>query len=566
VNRLIALTAAAVAALSLTIVPASAAAARPASAASSAAAASPPTTHVLSLHAAFERALATTRAGTPSGVVPPRGAGLSRAARPAAAASCTEPNCDLSYGGGPVQTTPHVYLLEWGPWWQTSAADAASSYLENFYEGLGVQPDDTWSTTTSQYSDGSGSPSFKGSVFAGVFVDTSTPPTSVTPDDLAAEAISVVSKAKITDLTDAQIVVAAQSGTCFSDGFAGSCGTASSTGSYCGWHDYAVGGGLTGDLPFVNLPYQPDAGAYCGENWVNSGAAGTYDGFSTVGGHEYAETITDPEPDTGWTDPSDTISDGGAPGEVADKCIWGGSIWGALGSDPYGDVTLSTGSFAMQSLWSNAAGRCVMTTTPSLTVTTPATQRSTLGVRVSFRIHAVTNAGLLHYTATGLPAGLALNKATGAITGIPAVTAGTSAVHVTVSEYAGSRTVSFSWQVGSRSGAVTGYHRLCADDYDGRKGNGNKIDVWSCDGQTRQKIIFTASGELLVAGKCITSGHGVVLEPCTGSTAQTWTRRSNGEYVVKGRCLTDPRNSTKNGTQLGANVCTDSASQHWSLP
>jgi hypothetical protein len=521
---------------------------------------------VVSLHAAFERALATTTAGTPSGVVPPRGTSPARAARPAAAASCTEPNCDLSYGGGPVQVTPHVYLLEWGPWWKTSAADAASTYLKEFYEGLGVAPDDTWSTTTSQYGDGTGSPSFSGSVLESVTIDTSSPPTSVTPDDLAAEAISLATTAKISDLTDAQIVVASQTGTCFSDGFAGSCGTPNSKGDYCGWHDFAAGGGLSGDLPFVNLPDQVDAGMYCGENWVNSGAAGTYDGFSTVGGHEYAETITDPEPDSGWTDPADTISDGGAPGEVADKCIWGGSIWGPLGSDPYGDVTLSTGSFAMQSLWSNAVGRCVMTPTPSLTVTTPGLQHATLGVRASLRVHAVTDTGLLHYAAGGLPPGLSINPTTGAITGIPGVTAGTFHVHVTVSEYAGSHAVSFTWDVSSRSGAVTGYHGLCADDYNSRASNGNKIDVWSCDRRTRQKITFTASGELFVAGKCITSGRGVVLEPCTDSAAQTWTRRSNGEYVVKGRCLTDPRNSARNGTQLGVNVCTDSPGQRWSLP
>src|ERR1039457_7523909 len=37
------------------------------------------------------------------------------------------------------------------------------------------------------------------------------------------------------------------------------------------------------------------------------------------------------------------------------------------GSDPYGNVTLSTGSYAMQSLWSNSASACVM----SAPVSTP---------------------------------------------------------------------------------------------------------------------------------------------------------------------------------------------------
>jgi hypothetical protein len=121
---------------------------------------------------------------------------------------------------------------------------------------------------------------------------------------------------------------------------------------YCGWHTNSVSGGET----FTNLPYTLDAGPNCGENFVNSGTAGLYDGFSIVGGHEYAETITDPQPDSGWFDANDNVSGG----EIGDKCAWGGELWGPLGSDPYGNVTLSTGSFAMQSLWSNANGACAM--------------------------------------------------------------------------------------------------------------------------------------------------------------------------------------------------------------
>jgi hypothetical protein len=520
--------------------------------------------HVVNLHAAFERALSHEKAGQVSGVVPPAGSQVARPRSGATASPCTEPECDLSFQGGPVQHSPHVYLLLWGPNWSNSDGDYADLYY--LYDGLGVSPDDTWSDVTSQYADGTGSPVFTGSVFEGAWQDSSTPPDPLTPDDLAVEAASLISTAGITDLADAQVVVASQSGTCYSDGFAGSCGIANSEGSYCGWHSYATNGNAADNLPFVNMPYMTDAGDYCGENFISSGAAGTYDGLSMIAGHEYAETITDPIFPTGWTDPSDTISDGGEPGEVADKCAWGGSNWGKLGSDPYGYVTLSTGTFAMQSLWSNAAGGCVMTTSPSLTVTTPATQHSILGTGVSFRVRAVTNTGLLHYAAAGLPPGLSMNHS-GTITGIPAVTAGTFPVHVTVSEYAGSQTVAFRWQVSSKAGAVKGYKGLCADDYDGRKGDGNKIDVWSCDGQARQKITFTASGELYVAGKCITSHRGLAaLEPCAGSAAQTWAHNRHGEYSVQGRCLTDPRNSTKNGKPLTLAACTDNVGQRWSLP
>jgi hypothetical protein len=456
-----------------------------------------------------------------------------------------------------VQASPHVYLLLWGPGWPTSSP--AYSDLYYLYAGLGVSPDDTWSAISSQYG-----PAFTGTVFEGAWQDTTVPPDPVTEADLAAEADGFATSIGITDLADAQIVIASQSGTCFSDGFIGSCGVPDAThGLYCAWHSYS------GTVSYTNLPYQTDAGRYCGENWVNPGAAGTYDGFSTVAGHEYAESATDPEPNTGWTDPSDLISAGGVPSEVGDKCAWGGSNWGALGSDPYGDVTLSTGTFAMQSLWSNAAGRCVLTTSPRLAVTTPGTQKTILGTGVSVQVHAGTNTGTpLAYTAAGLPPGLSMGRSSGKITGTAAVTAGTFSSKVTVSGAAGSDTVTFSWQISSKAGPVKGYAARCADDYLDRSGNGTKIDLWSCDGQARQRITFTASGELRVADKCVTAGRGAVLEPCTGSAAQTWTRRSNGEYVVKatGRCLSDPRNSTRNDTQLLVLGCTGTAGQRWSLP
>jgi serine protease len=84
----------------------------------------------------------------------------------------------------------------------------------------------------------------------------------------------------------------------------------------------------------------PDAGWSCGANSVN--ANGAFDGFSIVGGHELAEALTDPFPSSGWLDSS------GA--ENADKCAW----------ISLANTLLSTGSFAVQPLWSNAMPGCVL--------------------------------------------------------------------------------------------------------------------------------------------------------------------------------------------------------------
>ncbi len=293
-----------------------------------------PSVHVINLHSAYRAALAHGTASHKKIIMLPRGA--HRAAK-VGAASCVEPDhCNMSYGGGPVQHSPKVYLLLWGPNWGSGGTitDPAGRYLSRLYSGLGASPD-SWSTITSQYTDSTGHPSFGGSVLAGVFQDASTPPLQ-DQSTIAAEADAFASTQGITDTTDAQIVIASQSGTSFSDGF----GT-----QYCAWHS-------SSNEPYTNLPYLTDS-PNCGQNFINAGSAGTYDGFSIVGGHEYAETITDPFPNSGWWDAADNYG-----GEIGDKCAWGGGNWG--GSDPAGDVSLSTGSFAMQSLYSNAVQGCVM--------------------------------------------------------------------------------------------------------------------------------------------------------------------------------------------------------------
>jgi hypothetical protein len=285
-----------------------------------------------------------------------------------------------------------------------------------------------------------------------------------------------------------------------------------------------------------------------------------------VGGHEYAETITDPDPFTGWRDENDKISDGGSPGEIADKCEWGGSIYGLKLAK--GDVKLSTGSFAMQSLWSNAAGGCVLTSAPKVTVKNPGNQKTTLGSEVSLQIQATTNTGLpLSFTASGLPPGLSITSA-GLISGEPDTTAGAWLPKVTASNAQAQASVAFIWQASSAAGQVQGYDSKCADDFEAGTSSGNKIDIWTCDGEAEQSITFAADGELKLEGGCVTAKTGAVLDPCTGAADQVWTRKASGEYVVKSdsHCLTDPKDSKTNGTQLTIPACTNDANQHWSLP
>jgi hypothetical protein len=89
----------------------------------------------------------------------------------------------------------------------------------------------------------------------------------------------------------------------------------------------------------------------------------------------------------------------------------------------------------------------------TVTVTTPASQSSTVGTAASLQIQATDSASgqTLTYSATGLPAGLSISSSTGVISGTP-TTAGTSAVTVTAKDTTGaSGSASFSWTVNAAS-------------------------------------------------------------------------------------------------------------------
>lgn len=101
-------------------------------------------------------------------------------------------------------------------------------------------------------------------------------------------------------------------------------------------------------IAYTNMPYVTDAGASCGANFNGLGPSA---GITIVGGHEFAETETDIFPSGGWLD--------GSGAENGDKCAWINSGQGAAAN-----VALSNGTFAVQSLWSNAfpgkSGGCVL--------------------------------------------------------------------------------------------------------------------------------------------------------------------------------------------------------------
>ncbi len=312
---------------------------------------------------------------------------------------------NMAYYGGHVQTRPKVYLVYWGwgekgafPAGQTCTSesisegsatatlkcdpDGAGRYMANFVHQLGGTQ---WAGVQTQYYNTTGGANQPitnpQNQLGGIWVDdtnsiTGLPQTSAgnpagssnTYTDLAAEAARAAKHFGVTDLKNADFVIAQPPN--YSDPNALSSG-------YCAFHDYTYPGveagiynGLPQGISYTNMPYAlaiNSGGANaCGENAVNSGAAGKLDGFSIVLGHEIEETVTDPGAEDvigtgtsaqqigGWYDALDANENG-------DKCAWvGESLTGSPGVTPIpgamGDIKGNAGgTFAVQSLWSNQA-------------------------------------------------------------------------------------------------------------------------------------------------------------------------------------------------------------------
>jgi len=255
----------------------------------------------------------------------------------------------LTYNGGAVEPAPAVYISWWGPEWATGfstggyTSTQAISYTTDFFNNVGGS---SWENITSQYcqgvatgtincgSSGTHIQNLTGQL-QGTWNDMTAVPSKPTQSDIASAAQRLMQHVGYS--ANATYFVFTPSGKSMR-GF---------TTSWCAWHSVTSSSG--GSLAYAYMPYQPDAGSACGANFVNSTnnsyGNGYFDGFSVVGGHEYAEAETDPRPSAGsyaWTD------SGG--NEIGDKCAWSSSST---------DITLGSHSYAVQPLWSNANSGCV---------------------------------------------------------------------------------------------------------------------------------------------------------------------------------------------------------------
>src|SRR6266576_1162733 len=204
-------------------------------------------------------------------------------------------------GGIGVDTTPKVYLVLWGSQWTNNDPSGEASRVQSFLQGVGGS---SWLNSVTQYCQGVA----VGTIFCGSGGQHAGNPSGILAGTWSDNGSAAPSSPTQSQLA-AEAVRAAQH--------------------------------------FGNTTGSSNASA----QYVVATAHGTNAGQTIVEGHELAETITDQFPNGGWLDRRGE--------ENGDKCAWISSGQGASSN-----VRLSTGTFPVQSLWSNAfnggSGGCVL--------------------------------------------------------------------------------------------------------------------------------------------------------------------------------------------------------------
>lgn len=127
----------------------------------------------------------------------------------------------------------------------------------------------------------------------------------------------------------------------------------------------------------------------------------------------------------------------------------------------------------------------------------------------------------------------------------------------------------------SATGPIKGIGSKCLDNSAARVKDGNKIQLYDCNGTAAQKWTLPGDGTIRVQGYCLdvkAAGTApktlVQLYHCNGTVAQQWSVKDTGAIVNphSGLCLDDKYASTANGTQIWIWQCNGTAAQKWSIP
>ncbi|HLY02905.1 MAG TPA: hypothetical protein VKR56_10500 [Candidatus Cybelea sp.] len=234
----------------------------------------------------------------------------------------------ITYGGGPVEVTPKVFLIFWG-YAKYGDPDKVKPLLKNYIANMGGSGHNN--IYTQYYEIVSGETIYitnPSSQLGGAWDDNAHVPKNPTDSQVAAEALKGV--AHFGYNANASYVVATPHGRStvgFGTQWCASQGVTSSKSRF---------------VSYTNLPYMPDAGAACGAGYTTppSDETAADEGVTIVEGHMQGSSVIDPDPPTGWQFEG---------GDINDFCAWVD-----IANDPFGSH-----SYTMQPMYSIASQSCV---------------------------------------------------------------------------------------------------------------------------------------------------------------------------------------------------------------
>ncbi|MBC3840186.1 hypothetical protein GXW82_08270 [Streptacidiphilus sp. 4-A2] len=206
---------------------------------------------------------------------------------------------------------------------------------------------------------------------------------------------------------------------------------------YCAWHDFERSS--YGQLAYTNMPYLPDV-AGCGSNWFGEN---TPRAARRVRDHRRPRVRRNPER-PGHPRRLDRRHRPGDRRQVRLDTL-------RLQRRPFFE-NLSTGSFPLQTLWSDEDHLCMasdpVSTGPALTLSTMCSRTDPPGQPLSIpAVAADSTDSQVSYSATGLPAGLSIDRTTGVISGTTGASAGGwSQITVNASDTAGNTATTSFWE------------------------------------------------------------------------------------------------------------------------
>lgn len=244
---------------------------------------------------------------------------------------------NLKYHKGPTMRTNSVtYAIFWVP----SGSTMSSGYqdlIQRFFGDIGGS--NLYKNVTQYYDTVGGSKQNiqNKSSFGGAWVDTSAYPSATLSDQQVQQEVVRARQANSgwkSDINHVFFVFTAQSeAICDSPNVC-------STNVFCGYHSYSSAKDI-----YAVIPY-PGTGCTLKHSPNNNVAA---DSALDITSHEMFESITDPQPGSGWFTPI-------RQGEIGDLCAHKYAPLDAQNAD----VTLNGHPYLVQTEWSNKQGKCVI--------------------------------------------------------------------------------------------------------------------------------------------------------------------------------------------------------------